>query len=115
MACRQRPLWRNWVCPNSPLKSETESWRRAEILQLSIIGYQLMSVLIKPIGMLKDYIGGQSQIIIPAGCTVRESLNQLGIPPDLVALIVVLDKPQPKDYILRDEDVVTLLAVIGGG
>jgi sulfur carrier protein ThiS len=72
-------------------------------------------VLIKPIGMLKNYIGGNAEVSVEAGRSVRETLTAVGIPPELVALVLVNDVQQPKDYCLQEGDVVRLVAVIGGG
>jgi len=74
-----------------------------------------MSAIIRPIGMLKSYIGGQSEVFVPSGQTVRAALTAIGIPPELVALVVVNENQQPKDYLLQGQDVVKVLAVIGGG
>jgi sulfur carrier protein ThiS len=42
-------------------------------------------------------------------------MEQLGIPLQLVALVVVNNEPQAKDYRLQEGDFVRLLAVIRGG
>lgn len=65
--------------------------------------------------MLKSYIGDQKETTVEAGISVRESLAHIGINPDLVAGVFVNGEQQSKDYILRDGDIVKLLAVIGGG
>ena len=74
-----------------------------------------MSAHIRPIGTLKSYIGGQTEVAVDAGRTVRETMTALGIPPEIVALALVNDAQQSKDYVLQDGDVVKLIAVIGGG
>jgi sulfur carrier protein ThiS len=74
-----------------------------------------MSAHIRPIGTLKSYIGGQTEVAVDAGRTVRETMAALGIPPEIIALVLVNDAQQPKDYVLQDGDVVKLIAVIGGG
>ena len=74
-----------------------------------------MSAQIRPIGTLKSYIGGQTEVAVDAGRTVRETMTALGISPEIVALVLVNDAQQPKDYILQGGDVVKLIAVIGGG
>ena len=74
-----------------------------------------MSAIIRPLGTLKSYIGGQAEVAVEAGRTVRETVQALGIPPEIVALVLVNEMQQPKDYVLQDDDVVRLLAVIGGG
>lgn len=74
-----------------------------------------MPTLIRPAGMLKDYIGGRDEIAVESGQTVREALKALKIPPEIVALVAVNGEHQNKDYRLQDGDIVKILAVIGGG
>lgn len=74
-----------------------------------------MSATIKPLGILKTYIGDLKETSVESGITVRVTLTTLGINPDLVAGVFVNDEQQTKDYVLQDGDVVKLLAVIGGG
>ena len=74
-----------------------------------------MSAIIRPLGMLKSYIGELKETSVDAGISVRETLTTLGINPDLVAGVFVNGEQQTKDYILKDGDIVKLLAVIGGG
>jgi sulfur carrier protein ThiS len=74
-----------------------------------------MTVQIRPIGILKNYIGGQNQVTVEAGRTVREAIAALGMPSEIVALVMVNEEQRPKDYILREGDVVKLMAVLGGG
>lgn len=65
--------------------------------------------------MLKSYIGDKKETNVQAGSSIRETMISLGIPPDVVALVLVNDEQQPKEYILQDGDFVKLIAVIGGG
>jgi sulfur carrier protein ThiS len=74
-----------------------------------------MSAQIKALGIIKSYLGGKNEIVVDAGNTVRETMCALNIPPDVVALVLVNDAQQSKDYRVRDGDVVKLLAVVGGG
>ncbi|OGO10868.1 MAG: hypothetical protein A2032_07155 [Chloroflexi bacterium RBG_19FT_COMBO_49_13] len=74
-----------------------------------------MSATIKPLGMLKSYIGDLKETTVDAGFTVRETITKLGIDPQLVAGVFINNEQQSKDYILQDGDIVKLLAVIGGG
>jgi molybdopterin converting factor small subunit len=39
----------------------------------------------------------------------------LGIPPEIVAMVLVNDVQQPKDYCMQDGDIVRLIMVVGGG
>ena len=74
-----------------------------------------MTACIHPFGMLKNYAGGQTAITVDAGRTVREIVTELGIPPEIIALVMVNDEPQTRDYCLQDGDDVKLIAVVGGG
>ncbi len=74
-----------------------------------------MSVHIQPVGSLKNYIGGQAEVLLEAGLTVREMMVDIGIPPEIVALVMVNDCHQPKNYMPKDGDVVKLVAIFGGG
>ena len=74
-----------------------------------------MTAIIKPLGMLKPYIGEIQETTVQAGFSVRETLISIGINPDLVAGVFVNNDQQSKDYIIQDGDIVKLLAVIGGG
>lgn len=46
---------------------------------------------------------------------MRETLSALNIPPEVIALVVVNEQQQSKDYVIQEGDVVRVLAVIGGG
>jgi len=74
-----------------------------------------MSVVIRPMGQLKNVFNNQSKIIVEAGHTVRETLAALQIQPEIIAGVVVNGDLQSKDYTLREEDDVKLFAVMGGG
>ncbi len=74
-----------------------------------------MSVTVRPLGMLKDYVQGQKECQVEAGRSIRQTLAELGIPPELVARVLVNEEQQPKAYVLQDGDLLKLMAVIGGG
>lgn len=74
-----------------------------------------MPAQIRPIGSLKEYLGGQAEVTVAAGRTVRETLAALGIPSEVVAGVLLKDVLQSKDYCVQDGDVIKLIAVIGGG
>jgi sulfur carrier protein ThiS len=52
---------------------------------------------------------------VEAGSTVRVTLENAGIRPELVALVMVNDEQRDKDYVLQDGDILKVMAVIGGG
>ena len=74
-----------------------------------------MSATLRPSGALRSYIGERDEIQVESGRTVRETLVSLGIPPELIALVMVNAEQQSKDYVIQEGDVVRVLAVIGGG
>ncbi len=74
-----------------------------------------MTATLRLSGSLRDVIGGQSEIQVESGRTVRETLANLGIVPEVVALVVVNEEQRSKDYVIQEGDVIRVLAVIGGG
>jgi sulfur carrier protein ThiS len=74
-----------------------------------------MTAKLHLIGGLKDFVGGREDFDIEAGRSVRETLAAIGINPETVALVVVNEEHQMKDYIIQEGDAIRVLAVIGGG
>jgi sulfur carrier protein ThiS len=74
-----------------------------------------MPAILRPSGALRDLVGGQAEISVKAGLTVRETLTALGIVPETVALVVVNEEQRTKEYVVQDGDIIRVLAVIGGG
>lgn len=74
-----------------------------------------MPAILRPSGALRDAIGGQAEVQVETGRTVRDTLTVLGIVPEVVALVVVNEEQQSKDYVIQEGDVIRVLAVIGGG
>jgi sulfur carrier protein ThiS len=60
-------------------------------------------------------VGGQPEVQVETGRTVRETLAALGIVPEVVALVVVNEEQRSKDYVIQEGDIIRVLAVIGGG
>jgi len=74
-----------------------------------------MSAIFRPVGMLKAYFGEKDEVHVPSGVTIRETMLRFNMPPEIVALVLVNDEQQSKDYVLQDGDITKLIAVIGGG
>jgi sulfur carrier protein ThiS len=75
-----------------------------------------MPVTLLPIGHLKSMVNNQTELTVPAGISVREALALINIPSEVVALVVINGVHQTdKDTLLKEGDVVKLMAVIGGG
>jgi sulfur carrier protein ThiS len=74
-----------------------------------------MTATIRPYGILKAYIGGAFETSIEAGVTIRQAMVNFGMPPEVVALVLVNEEQETKDYVIRDGDYIKLIAVIGGG
>lgn len=70
---------------------------------------------IKLVGILKSYTNGDSEINVASGQSIRDSIKRLGIPSELVAVATVNQTAQSKDYVIQEGDVITLLAIVGGG
>jgi len=74
-----------------------------------------MTARIRPIGMLKQYTQNLQEIKVESGKSVLETLADLGIPSEIVSLVMVNQKPKNKDYVIQDDDFVQIMAIIGGG
>ena len=74
-----------------------------------------MPATFRLIGALKDYTNNIAEVEVTAGLSVRQALVDLHIPPEIVALVLVNDQPDNKEYIIQEGDRIQLLAVIGGG
>ena len=74
-----------------------------------------MPATLRPSGSLRDLVGGQAEVQVETGRTVRATLAALGIVPEVVALVVVNEEQRSKDYVIQEGDVIRVLAVIGGG
>ena len=64
-------------------------------------------------GMLKRYLS--ETVTANSGQTVHQLLDDLGIPPDLVAVVMVNGRQEPKSYLLQEGDQVKLVPLMGGG
>lgn len=65
-------------------------------------------------GMLKKYIT-QEMVTANSGQTVHQLLEGLGIPSDLVAVVMVNGRQESKSYLLQEGDQVKLVPLVGGG
>lgn len=74
-----------------------------------------MPAILRFSGHLKDLTGGKAEVTVESGRSIRETLSALGVKPETVALVVVNEAHGDKDHILKDGDVVKVIAVIGGG
>jgi len=70
-------------------------------------------VKVVPVGMLKRYLS--ETVTANPGQTVHQLLDVLGIPPDLVAVVMVNGRQEPKSYLLQEGDQVKLVPLVGGG
>ncbi len=71
-------------------------------------------VKVVPVGMLKRYVA-EEKVTANPGQTVHQLLDGLGIPPDLVAVVMVNGRQEPKSYLLQAGDQVKLVPLVGGG
>jgi len=71
-------------------------------------------VKVVAVGMLKNYIA-QEMVTANSGQTVHQLLEGLGIPSDLVAVVMVNGRQESKSYLLQEGDQVKLVPFVGGG
>lgn len=74
-----------------------------------------MTAIIRTSSAFKSFLEGKDEFEVEAGQTVRETLVRLNIKPELIALVIVAGEQKTKDYIIQDNDVIKVMAIIGGG
>jgi sulfur carrier protein ThiS len=74
-----------------------------------------MPVHIIPVGILRPSLPQREIALEAAGRTIWQILAELGIDPDLVAMVLINGRQAPKDAVLNDGDVVKLVPFVGGG
>jgi len=67
------------------------------------------------VGLLRDYGPAQGSHSVKAGQTVLELIRELGLDPDLVAIVMVNGRQRFKSHRLQPGDRVKLLPMVGGG
>jgi sulfur carrier protein ThiS len=67
------------------------------------------------VGLLKEYGPAHTSLTITPGQTVREVLEELGLKPELVAMVMVNGRQKSKDHPLQPGDKVKLVPIVGGG
>ncbi len=75
----------------------------------------MKNVQVTLVGLLKKYAPDQSSLTMEPGQTVMEVIGDLGLDPDLVAIVLVNGRQKFKSYRLRDGDRVKLVPIVGGG
>jgi sulfur carrier protein ThiS len=73
------------------------------------------SVQIRLVGLLKKYGPEQALVSLDAGQTVADVIRQLGLDPDLVAIVMVNGRQKSKSDGLEPGDELKLLPMVGGG
>ena len=67
------------------------------------------------VGLLKKCGPAQSPLSVESGRTVMEVITDLGLDPDLVAIVMVNGRQEFKSYRLQEGDNVKLVPMVGGG
>ena len=67
------------------------------------------------VGLLRNYGPPQASLAVETGQTVSDVIRELGLNPDLVAIVMVNGRQESKDHRLQPGDEVKLLPLVGGG
>jgi sulfur carrier protein ThiS len=67
------------------------------------------------VGLLRDYGPERASLAVEPGETVLDLIRELGLNPDLVAIVMVNGRQQFKSHRLVPGDRVKLLPMVGGG
>ncbi|MFQ6057826.1 MAG: MoaD/ThiS family protein [Anaerolineae bacterium] len=77
-----------------------------------------MHITVKLYGNLRTYLGGEgdtAQLEVAQGVTVRQFLEQLGIPDGRVWMSAVNDQVVDGERVLQDGDMLEVFEPVGGG
>lgn len=74
-----------------------------------------MTAIIQTSSGLKSYLEGKDEFEVEAGRSVLDTLIGLNIKPELIALVIVAGEQKTKDYVIQENDLVKVMAIIGGG
>ena len=74
-----------------------------------------MTAILKFPSAIKEFTKGRSEFIVDSGRSIREIISDTGVDPVIIALVVVNGVQESKEYIVKDDDVIKALAIIGGG
>ena len=76
-----------------------------------------MSARLEVVGILAGYVkaGFPLQGARLVGSSVQKLIEQIGVPTDLVAIVMVNGVKRDKTYVLQVDDVVKLIPFVGGG
>lgn len=74
-----------------------------------------MDVTVKLFASLRPGRFGERIINFNQECTVERAIQDLGIPPDQVSIMLVNDRPVDSVYPLSAGDVLSLFPPLGGG
>ena len=75
---------------------------------------EIGSVEVTPVGILKRYVGGQEQLSVEAGQSIKDVILALGMRPWLVSVVMVNGVRTQRSYILQPGDRLKLLPLISG-
>ena len=67
------------------------------------------------VGLLTKYGPAQASLSVEPGQTVEDVVRDLGVDPDLVAIVMVNGRQRHKGHPLQPGDRVKLLPMVGGG
>jgi hypothetical protein len=76
-----------------------------------------MSVTFIPIGLLKNFVNGAERITLERkeGKSLEVVCWEIGLPANLAPVFIVNGEIKNKDYLLRSNDEVKIIAILGGG
>ncbi|MFC2063839.1 hypothetical protein ACFLXB_01955 [Chloroflexota bacterium] len=64
---------------------------------------------------LMEFSLEKTEFIVESGKNINDIIRDIGINPAIIALVIVNGVQETKEYIVKDDDIIKALAVIGGG
>jgi sulfur-carrier protein len=74
-----------------------------------------MKIEVKLVGVFRIDRFAQKVLEYPAGATVQDVVQHLGLPEHLLGIVIVNDRHATVEHLLQDGDSLMLLPLLGGG
>jgi len=83
---------------------------------VEVINIKIKLRLLGPLKKYKgDKISDNNELEIPEDYTVKDLINQMGIPPEKAKVILVNEESKKLNYSIKEGDRLAIFSFIGGG
>lgn len=74
-----------------------------------------MKIFISALGNIKKYIQQEEEVFVEESLNLKQLKEVVGIPEKVSTVYVVNDKVENKEYIVKENDKVKFISIVGAG